>query len=268
MRPLKTMRQEPSATPRPRAQRRGTIRIGCAGWSIPAAHASRFGDGPSLLARYATHFDCVEINSSFHRPHRVETYARWTESVAAGFRFSVKLPKSITHEARLYGARDALARFAAEVAGLGNTLGCVLVQLPPGLVHDPRIANTFFAMLRRRFSVPIACEPRHPSWFEPRVDALWQRHAVTRVAADPALPNGAGTPGGHGDPTYWRWHVSPRMYYSRYDDARLAALAHDLQQHAQRGHDVWCIFDNTAHGHAIGDATRLRAAIDALAAHG
>ncbi len=83
------------------------IRIGCAGWSIRSNQSTLFGEGGSQLARYATCFDCVEINSSFYRSHQRKTYARWAAEVPDDFRFSVKLPKSITHQARL---RDADAR--------------------------------------------------------------------------------------------------------------------------------------------------------------
>ena len=240
---------------------RPAIRIGCAGWSIDSKQAGLFGAGESHLARYATRFDVVEINSSFHRPHRQQTYARWADAVPRQFRFSVKLPKAITHEARLHRVGDALARFADEVAGLGPKLGGVLVQLPPSLVHDARVANTFFSMLRRRIAAPLACEPRHASWFEPEVDALWLRHAVARVAADPPKPAAASAPGGGGRWNYWRWHGSPRVYYSAYDDARLQALARELRGHARARQPAWCIFDNTAHGHAVTDALRLRAVL-------
>ena len=211
------------------------------------------------MARYATRFNIVEINSSFHRPHRQQTYARWADAVPRQFRFSVKLPKAITHDARLQGVGDALARFADEVAGLGAKLGGVLVQLPPSLVFDARVANTFFSMLRRRIAAPLACEPRHASWFEPGVDALWQRHAVARVAADPPKPAAASAPDGAGRWNYWRWHGSPRVYYSAYDDARLQALATVLRGHARARRPAWCVFDNTAHGHAVTDALRLQA---------
>lgn len=237
----------------------GPFRIGCAGWSIASQHAPLFGPGESQLARYATRFDVVEINSSFHRPHRPETYARWAAAVPRRFRFSVKLPRTITHEARLRHSRELLARFAGEVSGLGTKLGGLLVQLPPSLDYDARVANTFFAMLRRRFDTAIACEPRHPSWFEPRVDALWQRHRIARVAADPARPPDASEPGGAGDWHYWRWHGSPRIYYSAYDDARLRELLRSAAARARRGRPAWCIFDNTAHGHATTDALRLLA---------
>ena len=87
------------------------VRIGCAGWSIPSRHAHLFGEGESHLTRYATRFDVVEINSTFHRPHQPRTFERWAASVPREFRFSVKLPRWITHDARLYGTGDALTAF-------------------------------------------------------------------------------------------------------------------------------------------------------------
>ncbi len=245
----------------PAVPRTPPVRIGCAGWSIPSRHAHLFGDGDSHLARYATRFDVVEINSTFYRPHQPRTFERWAASVPATFRFSVKLPKATTHEARLLGTGDALTAFFGGVSGLGRKLGGVLVQLPPSLAFDARTADRFFAMLRRRCTRPVACEPRHPSWFEPVVDALWQRYSVARVAADPARLASAAQPGGAAGRarwSYWRWHGSPRIYYSRYDDKALDDLADVLQRHGRVRSPAWCILDNTAHGHATEDAARLQ----------
>ncbi len=97
-----------SASAKPR------ILIGTAGWSLPGTQRDRFAEGPSLLARYATRLDAVEINSSFYRPHRPATYARWAQSVPDGFRFAVKLPKTITHERRLSDAEGRLDGFLHE----------------------------------------------------------------------------------------------------------------------------------------------------------
>ena len=234
-------------------------RIGCAGWSIPGVHARLFGAGDNVLARYATRFNAVEINSSFYRPHRHATYARWAATVPPGFRFSVKLPRSITHDARLRGAGALLDRFEGEVCGLGRKLGGVLVQLPPSLVFDARVAATFFAMLRRRFTVPIACEPRHASWFDAAADRLWARHRIARVAVDPSPLSASDVASGAGPWRYWRWHGAPRMYYSAYDDAALAALAAAVRAGTPVRTTPWIIFDNTAYGHAIADAARLQA---------
>ena len=243
-------------------RRAPAVRIGCAGWSIPSRHAHLFGEGDSHLARYATRFDVTEINSTFYRPHQPRTFERWAASVPARFRFSVKLPKAITHEARLVGTGDALTVFFDSVAGLGRKLGGVLVQLPPSLAFDARTADRFFAMVRRRCDLPVACEPRHPGWFEPAVDVVWRRYAIARVAADPARVPAAERPGGASAParwSYWRWHGSPRIYYSRYEDAVLDELARALQAHGKARSRAWCILDNTAHGHAMEDAARLQA---------
>jgi uncharacterized protein YecE (DUF72 family) len=239
-----------------RARAANLPRIGCAGWSILSAHRDLFGAGDNLLARYATRFDAVEINSSFYRSHRRETYERWAAGVPAGFRFSVKVPQQITHDAALRGTRKLLAAFLDEVAGLGRKLGGLLIQLPPHLAFDARSANAFFSLLRRSFEGPVACEPRHASWFEARLDALWLRHDVSRVAADPPRVAGGDRPAGSTRWRYWRWHGSPRIYYSDYDDERLAQLA-DLTR-SRNARSTWCIFDNTAGGHAVPNAARLQ----------
>jgi len=235
------------------------IRIGTAGWSIPRQHGDAFSDGDSVLARYATALDAAEINSSFYRPHQASTYARWAATVPAEFRFSAKLPKTISHELALRRAGPTLDRFLEEVAGLGRKLGGLLLQLPPSLAFDARTAANFFAMLRRRTELPVTCEPRHASWFAPPADALLLRYRVARAAADPARVPAAAVPGADPAWPYFRWHGSPRIYYSAYEDPALQALAAQVQAWAKGRQRPWVIFDNTAHGFAIRDALRLKA---------
>ena len=211
-----------------------------------------------MLERYATRFDATEINSSFYRPHQNKTYVRWAESVPPDFRFSAKLPKSISHELRLQRCADPLDRFIGEINGLGRKLAGILVQLPPSMAFDARIVSTFFAMLRRRTDVAIACEPRHASWFGANAALIFERHAVNRVAADPALCNEATRPGDHGGWRYWRWHGSPRIYYSDYPETVLKELATQVIRDAGPRVTRWIIFDNTAHGHATANAAKLQ----------
>ena len=92
----------------------GAIHIGCAGWSLPRAAHAHFPPQGSHLERYAAVLSAVEINSSFYRPHRPETYARWRASVPPAFRFSVKEPRRITNELRLRDADEPLARLLGE----------------------------------------------------------------------------------------------------------------------------------------------------------
>ena len=234
------------------------IFIGTAGWTIPRESADAFGSAGSHLERYARVLSAVEINSTFHRPHRATTYARWAASVPAGFRFCLKAPKAITHAARLADCGPLLDAFLAETAPLGSRLDCLLFQLPPKLAYDARTAGVFFDAVRRRFDRSVVCEPRHASWAEPDADAILSAHHVARAAADPAKFAAAGDPGGWRALRYFRWHGAPRVYYSSYAEERLAALAAAIDTEAAAGRTVWCIFDNTVTGAAMANALRVR----------
>jgi uncharacterized protein YecE (DUF72 family) len=169
----------------------------------------------------------------------------------------VKFPKQVTHVDRLRGAHPQIQQFAAEVAGLAEKLGAVLVQLPPSLEFERAIADEFFRALRVHMACPIVCEPRHVTWFTPAADVLWQQHCIASVAADPSVVPAAAVPGGHGECVYFRWHGSPRMYYSSYDEAALARLAEAARSASASAKTVWCIFDNTAAGAAVENAVAL-----------
>lgn len=231
--------------------------VGTAGWSIPTKDAANFGEGSSALSRYATRFDAVEINSSFHRPHRRSTWQRWAESVPSTFRFAAKIPKTISHQRKLVDCGDLVAHFLDEVGGLGDRLGVLLLQLPPKMAFHPEVAEPFLASLQAASPARLVCEPRHPSWFEPAPDALLERLGVARVAADPAILPAASRPGGWRGLSYWRLHGSPSIYRSSYDDGRLDLYAELLAEERLAGRPAWCIFDNTAGSAAAGDALGL-----------
>jgi uncharacterized protein YecE (DUF72 family) len=242
------------------------MRIGTAGWTLSREAADAFPGEGRHLQRYARVLGCAEINSSFHRSHRVEVYARWAAETPPGFRFAAKLPRSITHDARLRRAREPLRRFLAEAAGLGDRLAVILVQLPPAVAFEARPVRAFFALLAEQFAGAIVCEPRHASWFTPAADRALVAARVSRVAADPARWPEASRPGGWLGPAgdgggavvYHRWHGAPRMYWSRYDADGLKARADALRRWPADA-DAWCIFDNTASGAAISNALELRA---------
>jgi uncharacterized protein YecE (DUF72 family) len=221
------------------------VYIGCPRWAIPAAHAGQFPPGGSHLDRYARRFPVVEINSSFYRPHKPATYARWAATTPAHFRFSVKVPKEITHERRLTGATGLIDQFLREAGMLGAKLGPLLVQLPPSFAYSADVARPFFSELRQRFTGSVVFEPRHPTWFSDEVEQLLIEHRVARVAADPAPVPAAAHPGGYPGLVYYRLHGSPRMYYSAYSPEYLTTLTETLVN-AARSAPVWCIFDNTA----------------------
>jgi len=238
--------------------------IGCAGWNIPKEAAAAFPPGGSHLERYAAVFPMVEINSSFYKPHQPKTYARWADSVPAGFRFSVKVPRAISHDAQMRDIDGLLARFASEVKELKDKLGCLLVQTPPKLGFHDETARDFFLKLYDTFGCMIACEGRHPSWFSDIATEVLRERKVTRVIADPA----AGQPGPHVPTTndiYVRLHGAPRIYYSSYPQDYLDALVRDIEVHRAAGRQVWCIFDNTAAGEAVPNALDVLRATGGIA---
>ena len=235
----------------------GRLLTGCAGWSLASKDFAAFPAEGSHLERYAAVFPAVEINSSFYRPHKPETYARWAASVPDHFRFSVKVPRAITHDARLRDVDTLLDRFQGEAGMLGDKLGCLLVQLPPRFGFDDVLVHAFFAQVRARFSCSIAFEARHASWFSEAATMTLRECGVIRVIADPA----AGQPGDH-VPTsdtevYIRLHGAPRIYYSAYPGEEISCWRRHIDGDLAAGRSVWCIFDNTAEGAAVPNALEL-----------
>lgn len=234
-----------------------TWRIGTAGWSIASQYADRFLQSGFALERYAQRFSCAEVNSSFYRSHRPATWTRWAAIVPGAFRFAVKVPRIITHERRLRDCGDLIDRLVEETAGLGAKLGVLLVQLPPNLDYQAEIAEDFFTRLGAATPARIACEPRHPSWFEADPERMLIERKVARVAADPARVAAAALPGGWRGLSYWRLHGSPVMYRSPYGAERLGAYAKLIEREHKGAQPPWCIFDNTAAMAAMGDAFEL-----------
>jgi uncharacterized protein YecE (DUF72 family) len=232
-------------------------RIGTAGWSIRAEHRDVFPAEGSHLQRYAARFNAVEINSSFYRPHRRSTYRRWADTVGADFRFSVKLPKTVSHAGLASPIAETVRRFADEVAGLGEKLGVILIQFPPSLAFDIDLAADFFRTIGSHIPGRLACEPRHRSWFDEDANAMLAGLRIARVAADPAVSPDAAVPGGWQGLRYHRLHGSPDIYRTEYGMAAIQKIYSAVLIEAESG-EPWCIFDNTTFGFATSDALKLR----------
>jgi len=125
-----------------------------------------------------------------------------------------------------------------------------------------RTVDAFVQRLRGALGVDLAIEPRHPGWFTPENDLWLAERQIARVAADPVpkrmpIEAGAARPGGWDGLAYYRWHGSPRVYYSDYPVEQLQRLRRRATGESRAGRSVWCIFDNTAGGHALGNALWL-----------
>jgi uncharacterized protein YecE (DUF72 family) len=234
------------------------MHIGTAGWAISQRCAASFGTSGTQLERYARVLSVSEINSSAYRSHRFDTYVRWRESVPENFRFSVKLPQALTHRSDLKGDSAALDRFAVEVSGLGAKLAVLLVQLPPSQTFEASTARRFFSKVGGRIPARIACEPRNSTWGSQEADFVLQELGIARVAADPPRWETNASPAGDRRLSYFRMHGSPRMYFSEYSQEQLGQFSEQLKAAAATSSSVWCIFDNTAHGQAIGNALHVK----------
>jgi uncharacterized protein YecE (DUF72 family) len=235
-----------------------SIRVGTAGWSVPPLQAQRFATRGSHLERYAAVMNCVEVNSSFYRPHQRRTWQRWAAVTPPGFQFSVKAPKVVTHVAKLLNCADVLTQFFEQIAGLDEKLGPVLFQFAPGHIFDKGLVRDFLGMLREMHRGLVAFEPRNASWFSPEADRLLLEFKIARVAADPAKGSPlAAKPGGEKGLRYYRLHGSPRIYWSSYNATEIESLTDELRDHESG--ERWVIFDNTAAGEALKNALELSA---------
>lgn len=231
------------------------IIVGTAGWSITRDQAANFAETGSALARYASRFRGVEINSSFYRRHRPDTWQRWHDSVPDHFRFAVKVPKRLTHELKLAETEAELAVFLGDIAPLGSKLGPLLVQLPPSLAFAGERDRAFFTAFRQRHGGRIALEPRHSSWRAAESLALLGECGIEMVHADPD-PAGINGSIASGRTRYMRLHGSLKVYYSEYASERIERIAALLRNSVP---GAWCIFDNTASGAALRNALQLQA---------
>ncbi len=191
--------------------------LGTCAWSFEDWRGGFYPDGlpaGSQLAHYAHYLPAVEVDSTFYAVPRPGTVERWAEATPDDFVFTAKLPKLITHDARLRGeeAGRVLTAFLGAVARpLGPKLGAVLVQLPPSFAPTPadREALDAFLDLLPADRVPFAVEFRHGGWWRDP-DGLAEHLAGFGVALAwndlTSLDHGADAPGDFPAP------VAPLVY--------------------------------------------------------
>lgn len=237
----------------------GQVHVGCSGWVYRHWRGLLYPEGlPQRLwfQRYAEDFDTVEINASFYRVPKAETFDGWREKAPPGFRYAVKVNRFITHMKKLVECPDETAAFISLARRLGDTLGPLLYQLPPSLQKDLPRLEAFLARLPEDLDQVV--EFRHKSWYDEEVLALLDRRSVGFVAHD---MKGLVSPRwASGRAAYVRFHGTGR-YVGRYSDEALLEWTDWIVAQARLGRSVWCYFNNDIHGHALEDARTLKSMV-------
>lgn len=240
------------------------VRIGISGWRYAPWRGVFYPRGLPQRAELeyaAQRMTSIEVNGSFYALQRPESYRAWAEQVPAGFVFSVKGPRFVTHMKKLADVSTPVANFLASgVLALGPHLGPVLWQLPPTLGFDADRLAAFFDLLPRSTAAAAALaerhderldgrawtttdadrplrhvlEVRHASFEDPAFAALAREHGIGIVVADtagrwPVVEDVTA------DLVYVRLHGDTELYTSGYDDAALDRWAHRVRTWAAGG---------------------------------
>jgi len=229
-----------------------TLLLGTSGWDYPEWVGKVYPPrGVSdKLRYYATLFPVVEVNSTFYRLPAPSVAASWAKRTPARFRFAAKFPRTITHDLRLQGTDDELARFLevlAPLRGAGKFVAALL-QLPPSLRFEAATVRAFYASLPK--DLPVAVEFRERSWLVPASYALLREFGLANVIVDgPHLPIALEVTAPF---AYVRWHGhGTRVWYDyTYSAAELAAWVPRVRELEGRTEAVYGFFNN----HFRGDA--------------
>jgi uncharacterized protein YecE (DUF72 family) len=251
---------EPSDRTRWRTLNSSSVHVGTSGWSYEHWTGVLYPAGTpprNRLCRYAQFFDTTELNASFYRWPKPTSFAGWARRLPDGFRLSVKAPRGLTHAKRLYAPEIWVERIAACWHELGDRRGVLLVQLPPTMARDD--ARLGYFLSRLPWWIPTAVEFRHPSWVCEDVFGLLAAHQAAYT-----VMSGAGLPcvlRATAAFVYVRLHGPDHdhLYGGGYSDADLAWWADRIREWQHSGKQVWIYFNNDGGGHAVRDATRLRA---------
>lgn len=214
--------------------------------------------GKSRLEYYASLFNTVEINSSFYKLPRTSTVTKWADSVPAGFKFTFKLCKSITHVKELNFNQEDVQLFMRTINHVGNKKGCVLIQLPPALKteHIDQLEKLLKSIKKINTNAwAIAVEFRNKTWYNDEVNYLLEQYNTTVVIHD--LP-GSSTPSAVRitETVYLRFHGTEKGYRGDYGTNALSEYAGRIKSLISMGKDVYCYFNNTL-GNAINNLQTL-----------
>lgn len=232
------------------------VRVGCSGWFYShwrgLFYPRQEPTTKNWFGYYANVFDTVELNAPFYRWPKPATVRRWIRDAPPGFRYSVKVHQSITHERRLARTKSLVRDYYRLLAPLQEKLGCVLFQFPPGFHYSAPRLEGLTAQLDPAFRNVV--EFRHRSWWRAKVFDALREHGITFAAVSaPRLPEEFPM---DQKLFYLRLSGKTRWYHHDYS-------ADELDGWKQRiltsgAEEAWIYFNNDAQAHAVKNALALR----------
>lgn len=207
---------------------------------------------------YSSRFTTVEINYSFYHTPKESTILSWYESAPPGFKYSLKVPRLITHRKKLAGTDDLIRDFSNLALSLKEKLGMVLFQMPPSFSYSTRNMEKLknvFGILNKQISYAI--EFRHASMFQSdEVSALCRNYNVAMaLISAPGLPRNPVPLEG---PVYLRLHGKDKWYGDNYSNDELGKLVLEVKPVVLRKDPLWIYFNNDYKGYAVKNAIRLK----------
>lgn len=236
------------------------IHVGCSGWVYKHWRGILYPEGLAQrlwFQRYSEEFDTVEINATFYRVPKPETFEGWRNKAPAGFRYAVKVNRFITHLKKLVGVEETLNDFVSLTRKLEPTLGPLLYQLPPSLKLDLERLENFLKLIPS--DLGNVFEFRDKSWYIPELYALLDRYGASFCVHDMRGSNTERI--AVGPLAYVRFHGGQGKYWGRYSDEGLLGWTDWIMDQSRQGRAVWCYFNNDIHGHAIHDAQTLKSMV-------
>jgi uncharacterized protein YecE (DUF72 family) len=243
------------------------LRVGTSGWQYKhwrGRFYPRTVPSTRWLEHYAERFETVEVNNTFYRLPKPDTFAGWAARVPGDFAFAIKASNYLTHYKRLREPSEPVARLLTHAAPLGARLAVVLLQLPPDMKAEPgRLDETLAAFGAR---VRVAVEPRHASWWCDDVRSVLRTHRAALCLAD--RESRVITPEWRtADWCYVRMHSGRAHPPSCYGQVALRSWVDRL--HGLYGADVdgYVYFNNDGHGCAVRDAAVFARLADRAGMH-
>lgn len=234
------------------------IRIGTSGWTYGHWRGVFYPDDlpqNRWFGYYAEFFDTVELNATFYRLFPEKTFEGWRKKAPEGFQFAVKLWRWITHRRKLSGVAQDVKTFCSRAEKLGDKLGPILVQFPPGMKWSPELVKNFADLLSQHFLWVF--EIRNRGWLNEEFFDLLRKRDIALAFSD--YPGLDMTPEQvFGPLIYLRFHGAEQLYAGSYPDDQLQAWAGRIRSWQQAGEDVWVYFNNDFGGHAVRNALDLK----------